>query len=253
MTDIILMKSKLKRLRLPGIAEILKNRLREAIEKKWSYSEFFNLLLTDEIDKRDEKLRIKSFNSSGLEPLKTLELFDFSANININERLIKELAECSFLTRGENIFFIGPAGVGKSHLGQAIGHEACRKNNQVLFNRTTTLLKWIHAGRGDGSYEKRIKKVIKSPLLILDDFGLQALNDCQQDDLYEIICSRYLKLSTIITSNRDVSEWSKIFDNPLIGSAVVDRLVHRAITFVIEGQSYRLLEYKNRNKIVENS
>ena len=151
------------------------------------------------------------------------------------------------MNQSENIFILGPAGVGKSHLAQAIGHQACKKDLDVYFFRITDLVKWLHSGRGDGTTAKRMEKVVKCNLLILDDFGLQKLLPQQQDDLYEIICHRYESCSTVITSNRDVGEWISIFDNPLVGSAAVDRLVHRTTTITIEGNSYRLADYKSRN------
>ena len=246
--DISMIKPKLKRLRLSSMMDLLENRLREAAENKWSYSQFLDLLLSDELDSRDQRLQLKLFNKSGLEPSKALETFDFSFNSGVNEPLIRELATCNFMKKAENIFILGPSGVGKSHLAQAIGHQACRFKFEVLFYRTSLLLQWINSGRGDGSHNKRLSKVANCPLLILDDFGLQPLPPQQQDDLYELICRRYDSVSTIITSNRDTSEWAEIFDNMLIGGAAVDRLFHRAITITIEGASYRLAEYNKRNK-----
>lgn len=238
---------KLKRLRLSGIVEILEERLKEAGEKRWSHSEFLDLLLSDEVDRREYKCALKMLSKSGLDSSKALENFDFSFNSKVNEELIRELATCTFIEKSENVFILGPSGVGKSHLAQALGHQACRKQIEVYFFRTTALVKWLHSGRGDGTSTKRIEKIIKCPLLILDDFGLQPLSAQQQDDLYEIICHRYESGSTIITSNRDVDEWISMFDNPLVGGAAVDRLVHKTTTITIEGKSYRLADYKTRN------
>ncbi len=246
--DVSQMIPKLKRLRLPGIAEKMEERIREAGKERWSYSEFLDLLLTDEIDRRDYRMGVQRLGRSGLDPTKTLETFEFSFNRKINEEMIREFATCSYLEKKENIFLLGPSGVGKSHLAQALGHQACRKKKEVYYYRTSVLLKWIHSGRGDGTEIKRMSKIVKSPLVILDDFGLQPLTKQEQEDLYEIICSRNEVSSTIITSNRDIGEWSGIFENPLIGSAAIDRLVYRANSIVIEGDSYRLSEYKKRMK-----
>ena len=138
--------------------------------------------------------------------------------------------------------------MGKSHLAQALGHEACRRGYETLFERTHILFRWINGGRGDGTYDKRISQVINVPLLILDDFGLRELTGDQQNDLYEIIAERYEKNSTIITSNRDLNEWPAIFSNPLMGNAAMDRLIHRAIKIVIEGKSYRLHNFIQNQK-----
>ena len=117
-----------------------------------------------------------------------------------------------------------------------------------MFKRIGPLFQWVHSGRGDGTHTRRLKQVSCIPLLILDDFGLKSLTSEQQTDLYEVICVRYEKHSTIITSNRDFNEWPMVFLNPLMGSAAMDRLVHRAIKIVIEGKSYRLDSFVKRAK-----
>ena len=175
---------------------------------------------------------------------KTLEAFDFTFNEKVRPSLIKELSSCAFIEKKQNIFLLGPSGVGKTHLAQALGHEACRREYDVLFHCTYQLFEWIYAGRGDGTRNRRLAQVSKIPLLILDDFGLQSLNEAQQGDLYQLISERYEKHSTIITSNRDFDEWPSIFANSLLGTAALDRLVHRGIQLVIEGNSYRLAEFK---------
>lgn len=240
----VLIEKKLHRLRLPGIAAFLDHRLNQAIEEKWSYSMFLENLLTDEIDRRENRLLNLRLGKSRLDIKKTMESFDFKFNSKIHVSLIRELALCAFVEKKQNVFVLGPSGVGKSHLAQAIGHEACRRDLDVLFYDTYQLLEWIYSGRGDGTYKKRLAKVCNVPILILDDFGLQALDESQQGDLYYIIVQRYEKNSTIITSNRDLNEWTGIFANPLIGTAALDRLVHRGIQIIIEGASYRLAEFK---------
>ena len=166
----------------------------------------------------------------------------------IHEPTFRELATCGFLQQHENLFLVGPSGVGKSHLAEALGHEACRKGFEVLYRRTAVLMDWIQSGHGDGTHPKRLKQVGSVQLLILDDFGLTPLSDPQQADLYELICERYEKHSTILTSNRDFNEWPMVFTNPLMGSAAMDRLVHRAVKIVIEGKSYRVDSFVKRSK-----
>lgn len=223
---------------------MLEQRLSEAMKEKWSYSTFFEMLLTDEIERRENKHLTLRLAKSRLDQKKTLETFDFAFNKKVQGSFIRELSQCAFLEKRENIFILGPSGVGKSHLAQAIGHEACRREYDTLFYCTYQLFEWIYAGRGDGTHKKRLAQVIKMPLLILDDFGLQVLNEAQQTDLYQLIAERYEKSSTIITSNRDFDEWPSIFTNPLLGSAALDRLVHKGIQIIIEGNSYRLAEFR---------
>lgn len=240
----VLITKKLDKLKMPGMAETLSQRLDVAMSEKWSYSTLIEILLTDEIERRGHKQLISRLARSRLNPIKTMETFDFNFNEKIPVHLIKELSSCEFIEKKQNIFLLGPSGVGKSHLAQALGHQACRREHDMLFYCTYQLFEWIYAGRVDGTRNKRLAQVIKIPLLILDDFGLQPLNEGQQDDLYQLIAARYEKHSTIITSNRDFGEWSGIFTNALLGSAALDRLVHRGIQIVIEGKSYRLAEFK---------
>ena len=117
-----------------------------------------------------------------------------------------------------------------------------------MYRRTSALLGWIAAGEGDGSRERRLRQTATVAALILDDFGMNPLSETQQSDLYELICERYERAPTIITSNRDFNEWPMIFANPLMGSAAMDRLVHRASKIVIEGRSYRVDAFIQRTR-----
>ena len=248
MDEMVLLKPKLTRLKLSGVLETFKDRIDQAMKEKWPYSQFLDCLLSDEVERRDHKQLCRRLSKSGLDPAKTLEMFDFSFNPRIHEPTVRDLASCFFLEKNDNCFFLGPSGVGKSHLAQALGHEAARRGYEVLFRRTYGLLQWIGAGRGDGSYDRRMKIATTVELLVLDDFGLKPLNEEQQSDLYELICERYEKAPLIITSNRDFGEWMSVFSNPLMGSAAMDRLVHRGIKIVIEGKSYRVESFVKRSK-----
>lgn len=235
-----LLKPKLLRLKLSGILESIDQRMDEAMCEKWDYTHFLLALLSDEVERRDNKQLSRRIARSGLDPQKTLATFDFSFNPGLHEPTVKQLASCAFLEAKKNLFLLGPSGVGKSHLGQAIGNEAVLRGHDVLYRNTYALFKWLSAGIADGSHERRIQQVRTVDLLILDDFGMRDLSDNQQADLYELIAERYERRSTLITSNRDFDEWPMIFTNPLMGSAAMDRLVHRATKIAIDGKSYRL-------------
>jgi DNA replication protein DnaC len=246
MDDSSLLDKKMARLRLGGMRVTFNERLKMAQSEHWSYSAFLDTLLTDEVERRNHSQLTRRLSKSQLNQNKTLETFDFSFNPKVQAAVIRELACCKYIEEGQNIFIIGPSGVGKSHLAEALGHEACRRGIDVLCYRTHKFFEWLNRGRGDGSYRRKLDHLIKIPLLILDDFGLQSMSEEQQEDLYEVVCGRYEKKSLVITSNRDMSEWVAAFTNPLLASAAIDRLVHKAIEITIDGGSYRLDQFKKR-------
>lgn len=238
-------KNKMNRLNLSGMTDLYDQRLEQAMKEKWAYSTFLETLLTDALERKDNKQLTLRLAKSRLDVTRTMETFDFlRKDLVVPVSLIRELATCGFIEKNQNIFIFGMAGLGKSHIGQAIGLQACRQGLEVLFYDTKEVMDWIYAGIGDGSRKKRLAHVIKTPLLILDDWGLQELNIEQQSDLYQIIAERYEKKSIILTTNKAIEEWSDIFTHPLIGSAAVDRLVHRGVEVVLGGPSHRLTEYK---------
>jgi DNA replication protein DnaC len=248
MDELTLLKPKLSRLKLSGMLDSITPRLSQAMTEKWDFTALLDILLQDEIDRRDGKQLSRRLAKSGLEPDKTFATFDFSFNPRIHEPTVRELGRCDYIEGHENIFLVGPSGTGKTHLAHALGHEACRRGLEVQFHRTARLFHWIAAGDVDGSRQRRLKSVLQAQLLILDDFGLQPLSDDEQADLYEIVCERYEHASTILTSNRDFAEWPMVFSNPLMASAAMDRLVHHGIKLVIEGKSYRLDSFAIKQK-----
>jgi DNA replication protein DnaC len=252
MSDLLQLQPLLNKLKLSGISEIIEDVTKQALQEKWSYSQLLLHLFSTEVDRRKHNQNNFRLAKSNLDPTKSLELFQFSFNKNIPQRVIKELGQFQFINQHENVFFVGSSGVGKTHLANGIGIEACRRGYDVLFKRTSNLLDWLHSGYGDGSFDKKMKRIIKIPLLILDDFGLIPLNKNYQVYLYEIISERYEIASTMITSNRDFSEWIDVFDNPLMGSAAMDRLVHKAIKITIPGDSFRTHQFKMNQKKIFN-
>lgn len=230
---------KLKQLRLSGILDTLETRNRQAIDDKWSYVEFLERLLEDESERRAQKQLELRLRRSALNTTKTLETYDFTFNPAINRALVMQLATGEYIRDKRNVLICGPTGTGKTHLAQALGHEACRQGLSVLFINTHKMLQHLGGGRADHSFERRLGLYLRSDLLILDDFGLKPLVPPGPEDLYDVINERYEQGAIILTSNRAPDEWPQLFGDPLLASAGLDRLAHRAEILVIRGESYR--------------
>lgn len=242
---------KLKNLRLSGILATLEVRNRQAIDEKCAYVDFLERLLEDEIERRNQKQLSSRLRRSNLDPTKTLETFDFGFNASLNRQQIYDLATCAYVERSEALLLFGPAGVGKSHIAQALGHEAVRRGKDVLFVRTSAMLAHLHGGRADGTYERRLLVYLRPDVLILDDFGLKPMRPPQSEDLYEVIDGRYQKGSILATTNRAFAEWPELFDQPVLASAAIDRLAHGATHLVMTGDSYRAKGMRAKADAVE--
>jgi DNA replication protein DnaC len=230
---------KLKQLRLSGILATLEARTQQAIDGQWAYGEFLERLLEDEVERRAQNQLALRLRRATLNTTKTLEDFDFSFNPSLSRQHLLRLAGCDYIRRKRNLLICGPTGVGKSHLAQALGHEACRQGFDVRCVNTHKMLQHIHGGRADGSWEQRFASYLRPDLLILDDFGLKPLRDRMPADLYDVMNERYEVGSILVTSNRAPAEWPDLFGDPLLASAGLDRLAHQAETLVITGRSFR--------------
>jgi len=183
---------------------------------------------------RDLRLRRAGFRSS-----KTLEDFDFDFNPHIDQNLLHELASCRFVAEKVAVLIAGPCGTGKSHLAQALGHQAVRHGHDVLFCTQSHLLGTLHAARAVNAFERRFQSFARVPLLIIDDFGLKPLRPPHDEDFHDLIAERYEQGAAIVTSNLDFPEWGDAFPNRLLGAATLDRLRHAAYRLTLEGESYR--------------
>jgi len=230
---------KLKTLKLSGMLSTLEQRVEMAHERSLSPLEFLALLLDDEIERREQSRLRSRIKEAGLDESKTLARFDFAAAPHAPKMLLADLALCQFVERAENLLFIGPTGTGKSHLAQALAHEAVRRGYRALVRPVHTVLGALYASRADGTYPRLRSRLVHVDVLAMDDFGLVPLSAQAVEDLYEIIRERYERRPILLTSNRAPDEWAEVFGNPLLASAALDRLTHHAHILTLTGKSYR--------------
>lgn len=243
MTDVLSLASihkRLTELKLAGMKKTLEVRLQQASGDSVSYTEFISLLLTDEITNRQDNKNKHLYKQAHLPFEKGLEDFDFSFQPSISKKEVLELATGNFLTTKTNILFIGQPGTGKTHLSIALGLRALSLSKTVLFTTLWDMIDVLHQSRADFSFQRKLHFYLKPDLLILDELGYKTLSPQSVQDLFEVIARRYENKPTIITSNRNISEWDKIFLDKTLTTALLDRLLHHSKVIEIKGESYRM-------------
>jgi len=241
MADIHQLGNKMRSLKLNGMLDTMELRLTQAQKDGLGFIQFLELLLEDEVQHRGNKRLTSRITKARFEEEKSLEEFNFHFNPKVPTQYIHDLATCRFIERKESIIFCGPVGVGKTHLAQALGHQACRLGYSVLFSKASRLLSDLGGGRADGTWEKRLRRYLKPDLLILDDFAMKELTKFQAEDFYELIDQRYRSGSMIATANRSPEDWYPLFPNPVIAESALDRLVSCSHVITLTGKSYRAL------------
>ena len=229
----------LKRLRLGGLLPTLAERLTLAEKDETPYEDLLLLLLTDEISRRESTAAARRADEAGLEPDMVLERWDKSTKVTYDRRVLGELVSLRFVEDHRNAVVLGPVGVGKTFLANALGHLCCRAGFNVRLLRADALLRLLKQSRMDNSREALMTQLATVDVLIIDDFALEPMTKEESKDVYQLFLERTGRASMIVTSNRDTSEWLAMFDDMLLAQSAVDRFRNAAYDFVVEGESYR--------------
>lgn len=229
----------LKALKLGPLAQTLPERLVLARQRKLSHAAFLELILGDEITRRESRSAMLRARAAGLDPTMRLDTWDELDDLTYDRALLADLATLRFTEASHAVLILGPVGVGKTHCATALGHIAIRRRLSVHASRADKLFTRLRAARLDNTLDAEIRKLARIDVLILDDFALRGLDTTETNDFYEIVVERHRKASTIVTSNREPSEWLNMMSDALLAQSAVDRLTSDAHTLVIEGPSYR--------------
>jgi DNA replication protein DnaC len=234
------LQTQLKQLRLSGLSPTLDVRLQEAAGNRLSHAEFLELIFQDELLVRNERRIGRRVQAAEFRELKVLDQFDWSFNPSVHRKQLFDLATCRFIRELRDVLFLGPPGVGKSFLVQALGHEAIKQGFVVLYRSIFDVVRDFLQDEAFAGSDKVLSRYLKPDLLIIDDMGMKQLPKHSGEYLFEIIMRRYETRSTIMTSNRPLEDWGKLVGDVPSATAILDRFLHHAELISITGRSYRL-------------
>jgi len=231
--------SNLSRLRLPRIREILQGVIKRAEEQSKSYLSFLDDLLEEEVAQKEQRRIETALKISGLPFIKSIDEFDFTFQPKLDRQKVMSLFDLTFIRQNGNIIFLGPPGVGKTHLAVSLALKACQSGITIYFTNMEDLIKKLRKDHEAGRPGKG-RSYYKSSLVIVDEVGYTPINREECNLFFRFIANRYEKASTVITSNKAFSDWTELFHDPVIVTAILDRLLHHSTVINIRGNSYRL-------------
>ncbi len=235
----------LKQMKFHGMATAFKTTLEDGRMARMTADEMVAFLVEAEWDDRDNRRIERHISQARFRYKANVEHIDFDTERSLDKNQIMRLADCNFIDKSEAIIITGSTGIGKSFIASAIGNQACMLGHKVLYANSTKLFAKLKMSKADGSYIKEIARIEKQDLLILDDFGIQPLDNQSRSSLMEIIEDRHGKRSTIITAQLPVMKWHEIIGEQTIADAILDRIVHQAHRIELSGESMRKRNSKN--------
>jgi DNA replication protein DnaC len=234
------LRNALKKLRLSGLLEGLEIRLQEAAGHGLSHLEFLELIVQDELAVRSDRRLQRRVKAALFRELKPLDQFDWAFNPTIKKKQVLDLATCRFVGERRDVLWLGPPGVGKSFLVQAIGYQAIKAGHVVLYRSVFDVVRDFLHDEALSAEDKVLSRYLKPDLLIIDDMGMKQLPKRSGEYLFEIIMRRYETRSTMMTSNRPLEDWGKLLGDVPTATAILDRFLHHAEVVTMNGRSYRL-------------